>query len=174
MNNNSSIDLFFDIQKNKKPILSDPNILKKMNNKIFMDKPNNYNIILSTIKKYSCIYFYNCLEYTQNNITYILIIILLYLFLYYRYYLMKELNKENIKLNIDLENINEKKNLIIETLLKKYEEKINNNELNNIDIDKIISNQEKKNNFSYQTMNSHNEKLFFDNDNDNKSNFYYI
>ena len=104
MNNN--IDIFFDDNQSLNPCLIDEEIIKKV-----IDKDINENKLFN--KWYPIIY--DCIK---NNIYYIIIIFIITIFLSYRFYI----NNNN---ETELNELNNKKNLIIETLLKKYENREN-------------------------------------------------
>ena len=129
MNNN--IGIFFDDNHNMNPCLIDEDIIKK----VIDNKDINENFINK--------WYLNLIDYLKNNYYYFIIVIIIILFLLYRFHIN---NEQQYNLN----DLNIKKNIIIDTLIKKYEKKNNvvdvlknNKYIDNID-NKDIDNKDNK------------------------------
>lgn len=122
MDNN--IDIFFDDNKNLNPCLIDEDIIKK----IIDTKDTNNDTIINK-------WYLIVLDYLYNNVYNILIGIVIFFFLLYRFYINDSKNNE-------LNELERKKNLIIDTLIKKYEK--NNNVKEIINDQKDIEIKQKK------------------------------
>lgn len=172
MNNN--IDIFFDDDKSLNPCLIDEEIIQKV-----IDK-EKIKEISSTKKYWNYIY-----DFFKNNIYTIIILITILFFLIYRFYL----NNRN---NLELEDLNKKKNLIIDTLLKKYEDNNNVieilrdqknienkqlqilNSINNINKEKKEREKDKDKERETEKKERKKKKKRIENYDDNFSNYYHI
>ena len=163
MNNN--IGIFFDDNHNMNPCLIDEDIIKK----VIDNKDINENFINK--------WYLNLIDYLKNNYYYFIIVIIIILFLLYRFHIN---NEQQYNLN----DLNRKKNIIIDTLIKKYEKNNNiadilneNKDIDkNKDIDnknKDIDNKQKKILYNLNKLKKKKKQKIIDNFDNKFSNYYY-
>ncbi len=150
MDNN--IGIFFDDNQYMNPCLIDEEMIKKV-----IDTKDNDTFI----KKW---YVY-IIDYLKNNYNYIIIIIIIILFLLYRFHINK-------KQQYDLDDLNKKKNIIIDTLIKKYEK--HNDVVDILNEHKDIENKQKKILNNLNKIKKKKKLKNIDNFDNNFSNYYHI